>query len=75
MGLTDSQILLQELRRDRGLTQKEVAEALGVSVQVIKWAEGRHVDGGGYPRPENMRRLAQFYGLEILDIWPIEAAA
>ena len=48
---------LQELRKQRGLTQEELAEALYVSRTAIsKWESGR-----GYPNIESLKAIARFF--------------
>ncbi len=64
---------LQNLRKQKGLTQEELAEAIYVSRTAIsKWESGR-----GYPNIDSLRRIAKFFsvtvdellsGDEILDI-------
>ena len=50
---------LQELRKDRGLTQEELAEALFVSRTAIsKWESGR-----GYPNIESLKEISKFLHL------------
>jgi transcriptional regulator with XRE-family HTH domain len=52
---------LQALRKGRGLTQEEAAEALFVSrTAVSKWESGR-----GYPNIDSLKALAGFYGVTI----------
>ena len=52
---------LQELRKKRGLTQEELAEALYVSRTAIsKWESGR-----GYPNIESLKALAKFFGVTV----------
>lgn len=52
---------LQELRKNRGLTQEELAEALYVSrTAVSKWESGR-----GYPSIESLRALAGYFSITI----------
>ncbi len=52
---------LQELRRSRGLTQEELAEALYVSRTAIsKWESGR-----GYPNIDSLKAIAKFFGVTI----------
>jgi transcriptional regulator with XRE-family HTH domain len=52
---------LQALRKNRGLTQEELAEALYVSrTAVSKWESGR-----GYPNIDSLKALAGFYGVTI----------
>ena len=52
---------LQELRKQRGLTQEELAQALYVSRTAIsKWESGR-----GYPNIESLKTIAKFFGVTI----------
>lgn len=48
---------LQELRKQKGLTQEELAERLYVSrTAVSKWESGR-----GYPNIESLKAVASFF--------------
>ena len=52
---------LQELRKSRGLTQEELAEALYVSRTAIsKWESGR-----GYPSIDSLKEIAKFFSVTI----------
>ena len=52
---------LQELRKSRGITQSELAEALYVSrTAVSKWESGR-----GYPSIDSLKALAGFFGTTV----------
>ena len=52
---------LQELRKCRGLTQEELAEALYVSRTAIsKWESGR-----GYPNIESLKDISKFFSVSI----------
>jgi transcriptional regulator with XRE-family HTH domain len=52
---------LQELRRGRGLTQEELAEAIFVSRTAIsKWESGR-----GYPSIDSLKAIAGFFSVSI----------
>ena len=52
---------LQDLRKQKGLTQEELAEALYVSRTAIsKWESGR-----GYPNIDSLKAIAQFFGVTI----------
>ena len=52
---------LQELRKQKGLTQEQVATALYVSrTAVSKWESGR-----GYPSIESLKLIAKFFSLTI----------
>lgn len=55
---------LQELRKSRGLTQEELAEALFVSrTAVSKWESGR-----GYPNIDSLKQLSRFFSVRIDDL-------
>ena len=52
---------LQELRKSRGLTQEELAEALFVSRTAIsKWESGR-----GYPSIDSLKQIANYFSISI----------
>ena len=52
---------LQELRKQRGLTQEELAEKLYVSRTAIsKWESGR-----GYPNIESLKAIAKFFSVTV----------
>ena len=55
---------LQELRKNRGLTQEELAEAIFVSrTAVSKWESGR-----GYPNIDSLKELSAFFSVTIDDL-------
>ena len=55
---------LQELRREKGITQEELAEALFVSrTAVSKWESGR-----GYPSIDSLKEIARYYSVTIDDL-------
>ena len=52
---------LQELRKQRGFTQEELAQALYVSRTAIsKWESGR-----GYPNIDSLKAIAKFFAVTI----------
>ena len=52
---------LQALRKQKGLTQEELAEALHVSrTAVSKWESGR-----GYPNIDSLKTTAAFFGVTV----------
>lgn len=55
---------LQELRKSRGLTQEELAEALFVSRTAIsKWESGR-----GYPSIDSLKEISRYFSVSIDDL-------
>lgn len=55
---------LQELRKSKGLTQDELAEALYVSrTAVSKWESGR-----GYPSIDSLKEISKFFSVTIDDL-------
>ena len=55
---------LQELRKSRGLTQEELAEALYVSRTAIsKWESGR-----GYPSIDSLKEISSYFSVTIDDL-------
>ena len=60
---------LQELRRSKGLTQEELAEALYVSrTAVSKWESGR-----GTPSIDSLKELSRFFSVSIDELLSGEA--
>ena len=54
----------QELRKSRGLTQEELAEALFVSRTAIsKWESGR-----GYPSIDSLKEISRYFSVSIDDL-------
>ena len=52
---------LQLLRKQKGITQEKLAEALFVSrTAVSKWESGK-----GYPGIDSLKRIAEFYGVTV----------
>lgn len=59
---------LQELRKQKGLTQEELATALFVSrTAVSKWESGR-----GYPNIDSLKAISKFYGVTIDELLSTE---
>ena len=60
---------LQELRKNKGLTQEELAEDLYVSRTAIsKWESGR-----GYPSIDSLKEIAAYFSVTIDDLLSGEA--
>ena len=59
---------LQELRKNRGITQEELAEALYVSrTAVSKWESGR-----GYPSIDSLKEISNYFTITIDDLLSAE---
>lgn len=59
-----------DLRRERlnqGLSRAKLAKRIGVTERVLILAET-----GSTPRPENARKIANFFGFQVTDLWPPE---
>jgi lambda repressor-like predicted transcriptional regulator len=54
-------------RKRRRLGKVEAAEAIGISFSSLKLAEA-----GGEPSRKIQDKIATFYGLDPLAIWPVE---
>jgi transcriptional regulator with XRE-family HTH domain len=46
---------------------RELARLLDVSASVIEGAEN-----GSVPQPRNAKKLADFYGYRVTDVWPVD---
>ena len=61
---------LQELRKQRGLTQEELAASLFVSrTAVSKWESGR-----GYPNIESLKAIAKFFSVTVDELLSADEA-
>lgn len=61
---------LQDLRKQKGLTQEELAAALFVSrTAVSKWESGR-----GYPNIDSLKSIAKFFGVTVDQLLSTEQA-
>lgn len=59
---------LQQLRKSRGLTQEELAQALFVSrTAVSKWESGR-----GYPGIDSLKEISSYFSVSIDDLLSCE---
>lgn len=59
-------INLREERLRRGLSAKALAAQIDVSEDVLLYAER-----GGRPQPANARRIADYFGIDVLAQWPL----
>jgi len=58
-------VRLVELRLNAGYSQRGLTRAIGITPEVVKYAES-----GGRPRPANMKLIADFFGNQVTQIWP-----
>lgn len=59
-------LVLTGLRVNRGLSPNDLSRFTGVSAGTIRLAEKGHTPG-----PRIQFELAEFFGVAVLDIWPI----
>lgn len=56
---------LKKLRKSRNMTQKELADALGVTISAIgMWEVGLRT-----PRPEIAKKIADFFGVTMEEVY------
>lgn len=53
-------------RLNLGLTAKDAAKKIGIPDHVLRYAETT-----GQPRPATAKKIADFYGVKVTDIWPV----
>ena len=64
----DFQDKLKELRKNRGLTQEELAQALFVSRTAIsKWESGK-----GYPNIDSLKAISKYFCVSLDDLLPTD---
>ena len=59
---------LRELRKEKNLTQENLANEILVSRTLIT----KYESGAVYPTEENLKRLADYFGVEITELMPEE---
>lgn len=57
---------LHAARLNLGLNSREAAQKIGVSQDILLRAET-----GSRPQPRHAKAIADFYGCQVTDIWPI----
>lgn len=57
-------------RENRGLSQKAMADLLCVTEDVI-----RTIEAGRVPQPVNRFKVSAFYGMKVVDLWPVDERA
>lgn len=60
---------LRAERLNRGKSQREMAEIIGVTRRVIQRAED-----GSRPDLPNALLIAEYFGVRVTDIWPLEGS-
>src|SRR5947209_6888348 len=55
---------VRKLRKQKGLTQKELATKAGLAERTIQWLEA----GKTEPQPANLRSLAEALGVEVAEL-------
>lgn len=53
-------------RLNRGLSSRDAADAMGITQAILLRAES-----GEGVRPAHAKRIADFYGCLVTDIWPV----
>lgn len=61
---------LEAERLNRGLTAKDAAKKIGIPDHVLRYAER-----GGRPVPATAKLIADFYRVQVTDIWPVQEPA
>lgn len=62
---------LRSARLNRGLSVKVAAAEIGVHAATLRRLE----DGVGIPHPANAKKIADFFGIQVTDLIPLEEAA
>lgn len=62
---------LRSARLNAGLSQRELAEEAGVPLVTIQNLEAAR----GGARPSNAKRLADYFGIKVTDLIPVQEAA
>jgi transcriptional regulator with XRE-family HTH domain len=57
-------------RLNAGLTQRALAKDCGVSLTTIQ-----RLEAGGSASPSNAKRVADYFGIQVTDLLPIERQA
>lgn len=58
---------LRAERLNRGLSVAALAREIRVPDHVI-----RHAEKGGTPQPANALRIADYFGVMVTDLWPLD---
>lgn len=71
-GTDRHNLILLSRRLDAGLSQRQMAEEIGVSRRVYQ-----HAERGGTPQPRHAAKFADHYGISVMDLFygDLEVAA
>jgi transcriptional regulator with XRE-family HTH domain len=58
---------LRAARLNKGLSSRAAAEEMGVTQSILLRAES-----GEGVRPVHAKRIADYYGCQVTDIWPVD---
>ena len=59
--------VLVAARKNTGLNQRDAARKIGVSADILSRAEN-----GAHPHLRAAKKIADFYGVMVTDIWPVD---
>lgn len=60
-------INLRAERVNRGMSTREASDKIGIARPTLERAEA-----GEAPRPRQAKLIADFYGVQVTDIWPVD---
>lgn len=66
----DRPLNLREERVNRGLSERMAAAEMGIARETLLRAER-----GERPHPAQGKKIADFYGVRVTDLWPLEDVA
>lgn len=55
------------MRLNRGLSLREAGDLMGIESKILLRAEL----GTNTPHPGNAKKIADFYGYKVTDLWPL----
>lgn len=64
-------INLKAERLNRGLSQRAMAEEIGITQAILVGVEAE----GRRPQPAHAKKIADYFGVRVTDLWPLEEAA
>jgi DNA-binding XRE family transcriptional regulator len=64
-------VALITARKNAGLSQREAAQQIGVSQDILQRAER----GESHPHLQHAKLIADFYNVKVTDFWPVRERA